>query len=172
MRVVAGVAGGLRLQAPPNDRTRPTSDRVREALFSSLTSLDAIDGARVLDLFAGSGALGIEALSRGASEATFVDNDAAAVATVEANLASTRLDGGRVVRADVLTWLGRGGVDADLVLADPPYAFDAWPQLLERLPPCLVALESDHDVDLDERWVVLRRRRYGDTVVTLARPAP
>ena len=106
MRVVAGVAGGLRLLAPPGRRLRPTTDRVREAMFSSLTSLNAVGGARVLDLFAGTGALGIEALSRGAAWATFVDADHAAIRTIEQNLAATRLGGtATVVRSDALRFL-------------------------------------------------------------------
>src|SRR5438093_104252 len=103
MRVVAGTARGRRLQAPPGRDVRPTSDRVREAVFSSLASLDVIEGATVADLFAGSGAMGVEALSRGAASATFVDSSAAAVAAIRANLADTGLAGtATVVRADVL----------------------------------------------------------------------
>ncbi|MFN2506284.1 MAG: RsmD family RNA methyltransferase, partial [Acidimicrobiales bacterium] len=93
MRVVAGLAGGRRLQAPEGRSIRPTSERVREAVFASLGSLGAVQGARVLDLFAGSGALGIEALSRGARSATFVDSDLRAVAAIRANLAAVGLVG-------------------------------------------------------------------------------
>src|SRR4051812_37946136 len=103
MRVVAGTAGGRRLQAPQGRDIRPTSDRVREAIFSSLDSLGVLAEARVLDLFAGTGALGIEALSRGAAEATFVDDYPGAIQIVKANLAATELAGrATVVRADVL----------------------------------------------------------------------
>src|ERR687889_1762341 len=90
MRVIAGTYGGRRLQAPPGTDTRPTSDRVREALFSILG--ERVEGARVLDLFAGSGALGIEALSRGAAEATFVDKAPAAIRAVRANLEAVGAD--------------------------------------------------------------------------------
>ena len=99
MRVIAGTYGGRRLQAPPGEATRPTSDRVREALFSILG--DRVDGARVLDLFAGSGALGLEALSRGAASATFVDSAPAAIRAVRANLAALGAEA-EVVRADAL----------------------------------------------------------------------
>src|SRR5690349_20918096 len=102
MRVIAGRYGGRRLQAPPGDATRPTSDRVREALFSILG--DRVEGARVLDLFAGSGALGLEALSRGAASATFVDSAPAAIRAVKANLAALGAEA-EVVRADALRWL-------------------------------------------------------------------
>src|SRR5688500_6095905 len=105
MRVVGGSAGGRRLRAPAGRSTRPTADRVREAMFNSLGSLDAVVGARVLDLFAGSGALGIEALSRGAAAATFVDSDARALAVVRANLDDTGLAGATLVRADALAFL-------------------------------------------------------------------
>ncbi len=170
MRVVAGVAGGRRLQAPPGRRVRPTTDRVREALFSSLESLSALQGAAVADLFAGTGALGIEALSRGAASATFVDADATAVRTIKANLAATGLRG-TVVQGDVLRFVEDGGVTFDVAFVDPPYAFTAWPELLDRLPATLVALESGSELDLGPRWETLRSRRYGGTVVTLARRA-
>jgi len=166
--VVAGVAGGRRLQAPPGRRVRPTTDRVREALFSSLESLGAVRGATVVDLFAGTGALGIEALSRGAASATFVDADAAAVRSIRANLAATGLTG-TVVQADVGRFLDGVGEPFDLALVDPPYSFAGWPALLERLPAGLVVLESGAEVEVGPGWETLRSRRYGDTVVTLAR---
>src|SRR3712207_4689268 len=103
MRVIAGRWGGRRLQAPPGDATRPTSDRVREALFSVLGT--RVDGAHVLDLFAGSGALGIEALSRGAAAATFVDSAPAAIRALKANLDALGADA-EVRRADVRRFLG------------------------------------------------------------------
>src|SRR5690348_13221449 len=93
MRVVAGTAGGRRLRAPKGTTIRPTSDRVRESIFNSLQSMDAIEGAAVADLFAGTGALGIEALSRGAASAIFVDEDRAAAALIRDNLAATGLAG-------------------------------------------------------------------------------
>ena len=169
MRVVAGVAGGRRLEAPPGRRVRPTTDRVREALFSSLESLGAVRGATVLDLFAGTGALGIEALSRGAASATFVDADHAAVRSIRANLATTGLHG-TVVQQDVFRFLEDGIRETfDLAMVDPPYAFGDWPRVLERLPADLVALESGAEVDPGPGWETVRSRRYGDTVVTLAR---
>jgi 16S rRNA (guanine966-N2)-methyltransferase len=173
MRVVAGIAGGRRLQAPAGRRLRPTSERVREAVFSSLTSLGALEGARVLDLFAGTGALGIEALSRGATAATFVEADAAAVGAIKANLAATGLAGATVVQADVIRFLddpGRsGGASFDLAFVDPPYAFDAWPGILDRLPADLAALEARRPVEPGPAWEVLRSSRYGDTAVTTVR---
>jgi 16S rRNA (guanine966-N2)-methyltransferase len=174
MRVVAGVAGGRRLLAPPGRRLRPTTDRVREAVFSSLTSLDAIRGARVLDLFAGTGALGIEALSRGAASATFVDADHAAIRAIEQNLATTGLGGdATVVHGDALRFVeGRDWTAAgafDLALVDPPYAFDGWPRLLAALPARLAVLETDVHIDIHPPWAAVKSRRHGDTVVTLVR---
>ena len=168
MRVVAGTARGRKLQAPPGRDVRPTGDRVREAAFNALGSLGVIQGARFLDLFAGTGALGIEAWSRGAAAATFVEQDRTAAATVRANLAALGFDA-EVVQADALRWLATGTADFDVALLDPPYAFDGWDDLLERVPARLVVLETDRSIALGEGWVVLREKRYGDTVVTIAR---
>ena len=168
MRVVAGSAGGRRLRAPAGGRLRPTSERVREAIFSSLGSLGAVEGARVLDLYAGTGALGIEALSRGAASATFVDSDREAVGAIRANLEATGFEG-TVVRSDVLRFLRDTPQTFDLALADPPYAFVEWPALLALLPADLAVLESGKPVEGAPGWVILRSRRYGDSVVTLAR---
>ena len=174
MRVVAGSAGGRRLRAPEGRQLRPTSERVREAVFNALGSLDLVAGATVLDLFAGTGALAIEALSRGASSATLVEADSRAVAAIRANLEATGMAAqARVVHADVFRFLAdRAASPADLfdvALADPPYAFTAWERLLAAVPARVVALEAGTHVDLGRAWVPLRSRRYGDTVVTLAR---
>lgn len=186
MRVIAGEKGGRRLQAPPGRETRPTADRVREAAFSILESHVALDGVKVWDLFAGSGALGIEALSRGAAHATFIDHARTAISVTKANLARLGYDAARanVACADVLRWVH--GVDpedlsdmvtakpvgeVDLVLADPPYAWQSWPALLEglaRLAP-LVLMETAEEPQLPEAWDVVRAKRYGGTLVTLAR---
>jgi len=171
VRVVAGVAGGRRLQAPAGRRVRPTSERVREALFNALGSMDSIAGATVLDLFAGTGALGIEALSRGATTATFVDADPRAIAAIKANLQATGMaERATVVQADAVRFLtDRPPPKVDIAFADPPYAFDGWARLLEVLPARLVAIEARSHIDLPSGWHPLRSKRYGDTVVTLAR---
>ncbi len=169
MRVVAGEARGRTLSAPKGKDTRPTADRVREAVFNALNSLDAIDGRTVLDLFAGSGALGIEALSRGASHATFVDKDRLALDTVRANLAATGLaDRATVRQADAMAF---DAPAVDLALLDPPYALadGDWAGLLGRLDAELVVVESDRVVAVPDRWRVLRSKRYGGTVVLIAR---
>lgn len=123
-RIVGGVAKGRRL-AVPSRGTRPTSERAREALFSSLAGLVDVDGARVLDLFAGSGAVGLEALSRGAAEVVLVDADRTACDSLHRNVTAVGLPGARVHRRPAAAFLTNGGVDIgfDLVFADPPYAF-------------------------------------------------
>jgi 16S rRNA (guanine966-N2)-methyltransferase len=171
VRVVAGTAGGRRLVAPAGRDTRPTSDRVRGAVFNSLESMDAVDGAHVLDLFAGSGALGIEALSRGAAHATFVDRDRQAVVAVRTNLDALGLaDRADVVTADAVPYLTSVAGRYDLVLLDPPYAFDEWTRVFAALPPAVVVAESDRDIDPGEGWDVVRQKRYGTTLVTTIRP--
>jgi 16S rRNA (guanine966-N2)-methyltransferase len=175
--VIAGEKGGRRLVAPPGRSTRPTSDRAREAVFSMLASLGALEGATAWDLFAGSGALGIEALSRGAAHVTFVDHARAAVGAAKANLAQLgfRPDQAEVVCADALAW-ARAQLPAPerapgLVLADPPYAWDGWGELLGAVGAHrpLVMMETGRAPDLPPGWDVLRSKRYGGTVVTLAR---
>ena len=171
MRVVAGSARGRRLAVPPGAATRPTADRVREATFNALGSLGVVEGATVLDLFAGSGAMGIEALSRGAAWATFVDRDPRALAVVRANLEETGLARrATVARADAGRWLAGAG-RFDLAVLDPPYATDdaTWAQLLTTLDADVAVLESDREVSLPERWGILRSRSYGGSVVVLAR---
>jgi 16S rRNA (guanine966-N2)-methyltransferase len=128
--------------------------------------MDAVSGASVVDLFCGSGALGIEALSRGAASATFVDDDPGAIAAVRANLAATGLDGGEVVRADVVRWLD-GDAGYELALVDPPYSFNGWDEVFSRVRAKLVVAESDRELEIPSGWVVARLKRYGGTVVHL-----
>lgn len=170
MRVIAGELRGRRLVAPAGTTTRPTSDRVREATFNALTSLDALEDASVLDLFAGSGALGIEALSRGARHCTFVERDRAALEALRENLQRCGIDGSR---ADVVVGDGTGVVgNWDLVLLDPPYAFDGWVELLDGLDAELAVCESGAPIDVPAGWVVVREKAYGATVVAILRHEP
>ena len=180
MRIVAGAARGRTLVAPDGNATRPTSDRVREAIFNALFSLDdAVAGARVLDLYAGTGALGLEAISRGAAHVTFVDRDPRALAALERNVQGTGTPAAAVtvVRAEAAGWLvARASADAppfDLALVDPPYAFDAWSDLLTSLSARVAVFESARPLGellaASGRWEVIRDRRYGGTVVTMAR---
>jgi 16S rRNA (guanine(966)-N(2))-methyltransferase RsmD len=183
MRVIAGSARGRNLKSPPHPRTsgrpgiRPTSDMVRGAIFDMLDALGA-DYARVLDLYAGSGALGIEALSRGEGAADFVDNDSAAIATIEANLDVTGFrPRGRVVRAAVENATSRLHGPYTLVLADPSYYDDAaWPVLESLAASPLVDDDTVFVVEHHRRSTApetlgplpqYRERRHGDTVVTI-----
>ena len=167
MRVVAGELRGRLFEAPPGRDTRPTTDKVREAVFNALGSLDLVRDAAVADLFAGSGGLGIEALSRGAAHVTFVERDRAAVRVLRDNLGSLELESRtKVVPGDALVMLA--GLDVDLVLADPPYEFDKWPQLLAATRADFVVAEAGHALDdLDAPgWRATRAKRYGRTWVT------
>lgn len=177
MRVVAGRLGGRRIQAPPGTDTRPTSDRVREALFSALGPLD---GEVVLDLFAGSGALAIEALSRGAGRAVLVERDARAAAVVRANLDALGVGGEEAVvrRRDALRALRdarEAGESYDLVFIDPPYRLAAGlgPGLADALAPVLaqgarVVGESDRRMPLELPGLTTTfERRYGDTLLRI-----
>lgn len=122
-RIIAGTAGGRTLRTPAGDGTRPTTDRVREAVFSALVARDVIAGVDVLDLYAGSGALGLEAASRGAATVTLVEADRRAAAVASANIATLGLSGCRVVTARVAAFLARpAGTAYGLVFLDPPYA--------------------------------------------------
>jgi 16S rRNA (guanine966-N2)-methyltransferase len=170
MRVVAGTAGGLKLAAPSGHTTRPTSDRVREATFNALGSMGVVDDAEVVDLFAGSGAMGIEALSRGAAHVTFVDSDRRARRAIEANLETTKLaDRALVVGDDVMAFLEMTERRFDLAVLDPPYAYDAWPEVLAALHADVAVLESDRPIEPGPGWAVARSRSYGTTVVTICR---
>jgi 16S rRNA (guanine966-N2)-methyltransferase len=141
---------------------------VREAVFSSLESMDGLDGARVVDLFAGTGALGIEALSRGASRAVFVDTDPVAVEAVRSNLEATGLTHrGHVERSDVVRFLERRHEGFDLAFADPPYEFQAWDEVLSRLGARIGVLESNRELEVGGSWRTIKQKRYGDTVVTV-----
>ncbi|HET6547999.1 MAG TPA: 16S rRNA (guanine(966)-N(2))-methyltransferase RsmD [Solirubrobacter sp.] len=177
MRVIAGTYGGRILKAPPGAATRPTSDRVREALFSILAARTA--NARVLDLFAGSGALGLEALSRGAESVTFVDDAPAAIRAMTANLETLQATAD-VHRADALRFLTAArerGAQYDLVFLDPPYrhAERLAPRLSEALPAVLApgaaaVAESDRRAPLALELPLLDERRYGDTLIRIYGP--
>jgi 16S rRNA (guanine966-N2)-methyltransferase len=171
VRVVAGAFKGRRLQAPRRAGTRPTADRVREALFSMLGD---VAGARVLDLYAGSGALGIEALSRGARSAVFVESDRDAVAAIRRNLDVTGAQHATVRRQDALRFLASPGGSFDLVFVDPPYdsALRLAGPLSAGLPAVLTegartVTESDKRMPLELSLPLLRERTYGDTRIAI-----
>ena len=169
LRIIAGEARGRRLGTPEGTDVRPTTSRVREAVFNSLHSLGWVEGADVLDLFAGSGALGLEAVSRGAASATFVESSPLALAALRANIDATGFhDRCRVVPGDVMAELPRLGRGYDVALCDPPYGFGGWPELLGSLPAEAVMAESDQAVVLGPDWDVIKQRRYAGTVVVIA----
>jgi len=173
-RIVAGEVGGRRLAVPPGDRTRPTSDRAREALFGSLGALLELTGARVLDLYAGSGAVGLEAVSRGAAAALLIDSGSRAAATAAANAADLRLTDRVTVRRDrVERALAGDPAPYDLVFADPPYALgdDELAAVLDRLTEGWLAPDAVLVVERatrggGPRWPArveaLKQRRYGE----------
>jgi 16S rRNA (guanine966-N2)-methyltransferase len=183
MRVIAGAAGGIRLDVPKTDM-RPTMDRVKGAIFSSLGN--EIIGARVLDLFAGTGALGIEALSRGAASALFVEENSAAIAAIERNLVRTKLEG-HIRRQDVFTFLRSTQTREPfkIIFADPPYEktksggeFTSLlledPQLGEMLEPSGIFVLEKRPAEQMPRmplWNVARARAYGSTEVLFLRRA-
>lgn len=189
MRVVAGFLRGRRIDGPPEaagtsktsktPTTRPTTDKVREAVFNALNSMGVVSGAVVVDLFAGSGAMGIEALSRGAVSCTFVENDRTALATLRQNIDHLGLgDVARVVNVDISSPGGRARVqeivaDADLVVIDPPYGYDKWGSVFDSLETApvdvVVVAETESRCELHENppagWECLRSRDYGRTTV-------
>lgn len=177
MRVIAGMYGGRALKAPAGSATRPTSDRVREALFSILGV--RVQGARVLDLFAGSGALGVEALSRGAESVVFVDDAAAAIKVIRGNLETLGADA-EIRRNDALRFLGAasaGGAQYDLIFLDPPYRLadrlanrlsEALPAVLA--PGAVAVAESDRRAPLALDLPLHDERRYGDTLIRFYGP--
>ncbi|HEX6024661.1 MAG TPA: 16S rRNA (guanine(966)-N(2))-methyltransferase RsmD [Solirubrobacter sp.] len=174
MRVIAGTYGGRILKAPPGSATRPTADRVREALFSILGA--RVVDARVLDLFAGSGALGLEALSRGAREVTFVDDAAAAIRAIRANLQALGAEA-KVQRMDALRFVAAAsgnGAQYDLIFLDPPYRqggrfarplSEALPAVLA--PGAVAVAESDRRAPLALDLSLHDERRYGDTLIRI-----
>jgi 16S rRNA (guanine966-N2)-methyltransferase len=171
VRVVAGEARGRRLSAKLPRHVRPTTDMVREAVFSSLEARVGIAGATVCDLYCGSGAMGIEALSRGAASCTFVDDDPACLRAARANLDAVGL-GGRAatfVRASLPGWRPDGEVE--IVCCDPPYGDVDVAALLDGLVARVVVLESDREVVAPSGWESSGVHRYGGTLVTMLTPS-
>jgi 16S rRNA (guanine966-N2)-methyltransferase len=179
LRVISGSAGGLLLQSPKRHALRPTQDRIRQVIFSSLA--ERIPGARVLDLYAGTGSFGIEALSRGAAAAVFVEQDREAAECIRANLLHCRLAGGEVRQADALAYLDQCREPFDLIFADPPYdkrsgTLNDHP-LLTRLSRAfctkgLIVWEhfAAQTLAPTPDWTVLRHRTYGETGLTFFEP--
>jgi 16S rRNA (guanine966-N2)-methyltransferase len=179
LRVISGTAGGLHLQSPKRHALRPTQDRIRQVIFSSLA--ESIPGARVLDLYAGTGSFGIEALSRGAASATFVEQEPEAVQCIRANLLHCKLSGD-VRQEDVAAFLQKPPAVPryDLIFADPPYVKSRG--LLDDDPlleSAMAFLEedglfvwehyADRQLEKTGLWEVIRQRKYGETGLTFLR---
>jgi 16S rRNA (guanine966-N2)-methyltransferase len=178
MRIIAGKAGRLAIKVPASV-TRPTTDFVRQAIFSILG--ETVENARVLDLFAGSGAIGLEALSRGAASCTFVDDHRQACAVIAENLTKSRLDGGRAVKADVPSFLKRDTSVYDLIFADPPYwkhygDKDYAGDLLKiglldrRLSPgarVIIEISANQSSPITESLTLTDRREYGGSAILI-----
>ena len=171
MRIIAGSKRGARIAAPKGLATRPTGDRVREAAFNLI---GPVDGATVLDLFAGSGAMGLEALSRGAASATFVESDRAACRAIQQNLEKLKLTGARVVCADAVWTVRQEPRTYDLVLVDPPY--EGWDEVQAGLaaqlprvlaPDGLLVVETSSRVEPELPLALRTSRRYGSARLTL-----
>lgn len=178
-RIIGGVLGSLKLKGPAKS-TRPTSDRVKESVFSILESLDAIQGAKVLDLFAGTGALGLEAASRGASEVTFVEKNREAALVCKENLQKVKvglelakIDCRLLIRVQAAESYLKQNSDSSLVFMDPPYEMSSEEVtktlgLVNPEPECLIVLErrsQDSMPELPVKLEVLRKATYGDTSV-------
>lgn len=186
-RIIAGFAGSLALAVPPSG-TRPTSDRVREAIFSSLESRDLVRGARVLDLYAGTGALGLEAASRGARSVTLVEQGKTAVAACRRNVAAILKGAPRsgapaieVAGSSVQSYLTGAAATWDVVFLDPPYELSGaelagnLAKLVARLSPDAVVMVERSSRDAEPEWPegleLEKRKDYGDTTLWWARPA-
>ena len=193
-RIISGAAGGVRLASVPGDNTRPTTDRVKESLFSKLESYDIIRGARVLDAFGGSGALGCEALSRGAASVTLLDTYPKAVAVIRKNIAAVEKAMGRngtgssgatgsaarVQQSQALTYVKSASGSWDLVFVDPPYAMsnEQVSELLEALTPKLaegaVVVVERSSRDPEPVWgeglYCFSTRQHGETVLYYVEP--
>lgn len=167
MRIIGGVARGRRIQAPDGMGTRPMTDRARESTFNMVASLGGLQGATVLDLYAGSGSLGLEALSRGAAHVTFVEADRRAADTLRANLAALGFGDRAEVLVAAVQQVLPALPDADVAFCDPPYADDPWLSLLAAVPAPLVVAHTERAVVVPTGWEELRQRRYGRAIVTI-----
>ncbi len=178
MRVISGEARGRRLSTLEGEHTRPTSEKVKEAVFSIIQF--ELEGRRVLDLFAGSGQMGIEAISRGARECVFVENDRAAAKIVRENVEKCKFQGrARFVVSDFKSFLSRGGEPFDIIIADPPYAAGYYKKILESISEFdmlnfngIIIVESPRELQLDKPPEGITKGReylYGKTKITVYR---
>lgn len=169
MRVIGGAARGRALKAKLPPTVRPTTDYAREAIFSMLESRGGLTDLVVADLYCGSGAMGIEALSRGAAKVYFIDADPQCLVAAKQNLEPLKLEGEAVfVKATLPVWSPPG--DLDLVLADPPYGPMDLASVMKGVKADRAVIENDRHMDAPEGWVVTKTKRYGTTLVTMLEP--
>ena len=170
MRVIAGSARGQQLKAKLPEKVRPTTDFAREAIFSMLEARGGLVGLTVCDLYCGSGALGIEALSRGAEHVYFYDSDPKCLAAAKENYEGVNVEGqAHFVRASLPIWTPPSGVD--LILADPPYGPMDLAGLLHGIKSERVVVENDRFMEAPVGWTVTKEKRYGTTLVTILEPS-
>ncbi|HJM99887.1 MAG TPA: 16S rRNA (guanine(966)-N(2))-methyltransferase RsmD [Acidimicrobiales bacterium] len=169
MRIVAGTARGRKLTVPSNSKIRPTKDRVREAIFNSLHSHGLVEDLRYLDLFAGTGSLGLEALSRGANSVVFVDNNELSINTITHNLQMLEFDSKAEVRHQDAVMYLKEKRDFDVAILDPPYEFGLWNQLLSQIKSKVVVIETSQIIALDASWSVIKEQNYGQSKVLIAK---
>lgn len=169
MRIIAGKAKGKSIEAPKGTQVRPTTDRAREAIFNTLFSLGGVESLAVVDLFAGSGALGLEALSRGASQAVFVENSPVVLKVLRSNIAKLGFQNrSEVIARDVMSERRFHNTRFDVAFCDPPYNFSQWQELLSGINSRILVAESDRKIELNSQWKCLKIRRYATTVITIA----
>jgi 16S rRNA (guanine966-N2)-methyltransferase len=171
MRIVSGIAKGRKIIPPQIAEVRPTKDRVREAAFNSMKSFDLIEGRHFFDLFAGSGALGLEALSRGAQKVTFVDHQKTCIDVIRKNLETLGFGDLAEVRHCDYLQIVKTISKKDVVLLDPPYDFQEWDNLLGLLSAEVAVIESSHEISLPSSWREIKSKKYGSTFLIIAERA-
>ena len=168
MRVISGSAKGRKLVVPSGDHVRPTKDRVKEAIFNSLHSYGLVENRSFLDLFSGTGSLGIEALSRGAKSVVFIDHHAEAIDCIILNVEKLNYGStSKILKMDALSFLERDNY-FDVALLDPPYKYEHWGTLLKRVNAHSIVIESSEQVTLESDWEIIKSQKYGQTNLLIA----
>ena len=168
MRVISGSAKGRKLVVPSGDHVRPTKDRVKEAIFNSLHSYGLVENRSFLDLFSGTGSLGIEALSRGAKSVVFIDHHEEAIDCIILNVEKLNYGStSKILKTDALSFLERDDY-FDVALLDPPYEYEHWGKLLKRVNAHSIVIESSEQVTLESDWEIIKSQKYGQTNLLIA----
>ena len=168
MRVISGSAKGRKLVVPSGDHIRPTKDRVKEAIFNSLHSYGLVENRSFLDLFSGTGSLGIEALSRGAKSVVFIDHHAEAIDCIILNVEKLNYGStSKILKTDALSFLERDDY-FDVALLDTPYKYEHWGTLLKRVNAQSIVIERSEQVPLESDWEIIKSQKYGQTNLLIA----